>query len=162
MILLSPDGKPPSRRWRTLAWLAGAVMVLASLGIALAPGPLEGHPGVRNPFGLEGAPWIKGATVAIILLLPVCILASALTLVLRYRRSGQEVREQIKWIAFAARIMQRTRPRSTSQILSFYRQVTSYSFVSVSLWFDEALATSRLGRVELELVNESLRLSADP
>src|SRR3712207_676370 len=80
LILLFPDGRLPSRRWRPVAWLAGAVMVLASLGIILAPGPLEGHPGVRNPFGLEGYPWIGGATLGIILLLPVCILASALSL----------------------------------------------------------------------------------
>ena len=31
-----------------------------------------------------------------------CILASVLSLILRYRRSGGEQREQIKWIAFAA------------------------------------------------------------
>ena len=102
LILLFPEGRLPSRRWRPLAWLAGAVIVLASLGITLAPGPLEGHPGVRNPFGLEGHPWIGGATLVIIVLLPVCILASALSLILRYRRSGGEQREQIKWIAFAA------------------------------------------------------------
>jgi hypothetical protein len=102
LILLFPDGRLPSRTWRPLVWLAGAVIVLASLGISLAPGPLEGHPGVRNPFGLEGHPWIGGATLVIILLLPVCILASALSLILRYRRSGGEQREQIKWIAFAA------------------------------------------------------------
>jgi hypothetical protein len=35
-------------------------------------------------------------------LLPLCILISALSLVLRYRRSGAEEREQIKWLAFAA------------------------------------------------------------
>ena len=34
--------------------------------------------------------------------LPLCMLASAVSLVLRYRRSGGEVRQQIKWIAFAA------------------------------------------------------------
>lgn len=45
LILLFPDGRLPSRRWRPLVWLSGAVMVLASLGITLAPGPLEGHPG---------------------------------------------------------------------------------------------------------------------
>jgi hypothetical protein len=56
LILLFPDGKLPSRRWRPLAWLSGAVMVLASLGVTFAPGPLEGHPGVRNPLALEGAP----------------------------------------------------------------------------------------------------------
>jgi hypothetical protein len=105
LILLFPDGRLPSRRWRPLAWLSGAVMVLASLGITLAPGPLEGHSGVRNPLGLEGHPWIAGATLIVILLLPVCILASALSLILRYRRSGGEVRQQIKWIAFAASLV---------------------------------------------------------
>jgi hypothetical protein len=105
LILLFPDGKLPSRRWRPLAWLSGVVMVLASLGITFAPGPLEGHPGVRNPFGLEGAPWVSTAGISILLLLPLCMLASALSLVLRYRRSGGEEREQIKWIAFAASVV---------------------------------------------------------
>ena len=54
LILLFPDGRLPSRRWRPLAWLSGVVMVLASVVSTLAPGPLEGHPGVRNPYGLEG------------------------------------------------------------------------------------------------------------
>src|SRR5215211_3743986 len=103
LILLFPDGKLPSRRWRPLAWLSGMVMVLASLGITFAPGPLEGHPGVRNPLGLEGIPaWVATAGIGILLLLPLCMLASALSLVLRYRRSEGEEREQIKWIAFAA------------------------------------------------------------
>jgi hypothetical protein len=106
LILLFPDGKLPSRRWRPLAWFSGVVMVLASLGITFAPGPLEGHPGVRNPFGLEGIPpWVFTAGIGILLLLPLCMLASALSLVLRYRRSGGEEREQIKWIAFAASVV---------------------------------------------------------
>src|ERR687896_877727 len=102
LILLFPDGKLPSRRWRPLAWFSGVVMVLASLGITFAPGPLEGHPGVRNPFGLEGAPWLATAVIVILPLLPLCMLASALSLLMRYRRSGGVEREQIKWIAFAA------------------------------------------------------------
>ena len=106
LILLFPNGKLPSRRWRPLAWLSGVVMVLASLGITFSPGPLEGHPGVRNPFGLEEAPpWVWTAGIAILLLLPLCMIASALSLVLRYRRSGGEEREQIKWIAFAASVV---------------------------------------------------------
>jgi hypothetical protein len=106
LILLFPDGKLPSRRWRPLAWLSGVVMALASLGITFAPGPLEGHPGVRNPIGLEGTPpWVATAGIAILLLLPLCMLASASSLVMRYRRSGGEEREQIKWIAFAASVV---------------------------------------------------------
>ncbi len=57
LILLFPNGRLPSRRWRPLAWLSGAVILLASVGIALAPGPVEALGGVRNPLGLEGAPW---------------------------------------------------------------------------------------------------------
>jgi hypothetical protein len=106
LILLFPDGKLPSRRWRPLAWLSGVVMVLASLGITFSPGPLEGYPGVRNPLGLEGTPpWVFIAGIVILLLLPLCMLASALSLVLRYRRSGGEEREQIKWITFAASVV---------------------------------------------------------
>ena len=105
LILLFPDGKLPSRRWRPLAWLSGVVMVLASLGITFAPGPLEGHPGVRNPFGLEGAPWVATAGYVILPLLPLCMLASAASLVMRYRRSKGEERQQIKWIAFAASLV---------------------------------------------------------
>jgi hypothetical protein len=102
LFLLFPDGKLPSRRWRPLAWFSGVVMVLASLGITFAPGPLEDNPGVRNPFGLEGAPWLAHAVFIVLLLFPLCMLASALSLVMRYRRSGGVERVQIKWIAFAA------------------------------------------------------------
>ena len=102
MILLFPDGRLPSKRWRPFAWFAGGVMVLMNVIFALVPGPLENHPGVRNPFGLEQYSWLPSVAVSIVLMLPLCILISAFSLVLRYRRSGREVREQIKWLAFAA------------------------------------------------------------
>jgi hypothetical protein len=102
LILLFPDGRLPSSRWRPLAYFSGAVLIMVSLAIALAPGPLADLGGVRNPFGLEGAPWIADASNVIAVLMPLCALASALGLVLRYRRSGSEEREQIKWIAFAS------------------------------------------------------------
>ena len=110
LLLLFPDGKLLSRRWRPLAWLSGAVIVLLSLSILLTPGPLADLGGVHNPLGLEGRPWVadalKAGRLLLLLLLPLllllCFLASALSLVLRYRRSGGEERQQIKWIAFAA------------------------------------------------------------
>ena len=102
LILLFPDGKLPSRKWRPLAWFSGAVMVLASVALTLSPGPLPDHPGVRNPLGLEGYPMLAQVLPGVIALLPICILASAVSLIWRYRHSGGEVRQQIKWIAFAA------------------------------------------------------------
>jgi hypothetical protein len=105
LLLLFPDGRLPSGRWRPLAWLSGAVIVLASVGVMLAPGPLQELGGVRNPFGIEGVSWLWKAGTAILLMLPLCMLASASSLMMRYRRSGGEVREQIKWIAFAASVV---------------------------------------------------------
>jgi hypothetical protein len=105
LILLFPNGRLPSRKWRPLAWLSGAVIVSMSVGSVLTPGPLEDLGGVRNPFGLEQYPWVGDVTQSIILLLPLCILASVASLVLRFLRSGGEEREQIKWLAFAASIL---------------------------------------------------------
>ena len=105
LILLFPDGRLPSRRWRPLAWLSGVAIVLVSAGSALSPGPMDGLPGIPNPFGLEKYPWVADATLSLTLLLPQCILASAVSLVLRFLRSEGEEREQIKWLAFAASIV---------------------------------------------------------
>jgi hypothetical protein len=102
LLLLFPDGKLPSRRWRSVAWFSGVVIVLLSVSEGLAPGPLENQGGVRNPFGLESLPWLQDTAYLLLPLLPLCILASAVSLVLRYRRSSGEVRQQIKWIAFVA------------------------------------------------------------
>ncbi len=102
LVLLFPDGRLPSRRWRPLAWLSGVVILFLSLTQGLLPGPLPDFGGVRNPLGLEGQPWVAEATNAIFVPFLLCILASVGSMILRYRRSGGEVRQQIKWIAFAA------------------------------------------------------------
>jgi hypothetical protein len=60
---------------------------------------------VSNPFGLEGHPRLANAVEAVGLFFPVCMLASALSLLVRYLRSGNEVREQIRWLAFAASVV---------------------------------------------------------
>ena len=105
LILLFPDGRLPSRRWRPVAWLSGAVIVVASAGVALVPEPLHYLGGVPNPFGLYGYPEVAYAMFNVLLLLPPCILASAASLIVRFRRSGSEVREQIKWLAYAASLL---------------------------------------------------------
>jgi hypothetical protein len=105
LILLFPDGRLPSSRWRPVAWLCGLVIASEIVFTTLAPGPLEDLRGVNNPFGLEGHPWVANLSGAVGLLFPLCLLVSASSLVLRYLRSGGEVREQIKWLAFAASVV---------------------------------------------------------
>ncbi len=56
LVLLFPDGRLPSRRWRPLAWLSGVVIVLLSVAEGLSPGPIADFGGVRNPYGLEEHP----------------------------------------------------------------------------------------------------------
>lgn len=95
LILLFPDGRLPSRRWRPFALFAGVVIALMPTLFLL---PIQGKQLEQNPW------WVTVASFTL-LVLPACILASAVGLVLRYRRSGAEVREQIKWLAFAASLV---------------------------------------------------------
>ena len=103
--LLFPDGRLPSRKWRHLAWFAGAVTLCLGVAFVLAPGPLDGLPGERNPFGIGWLRRIEGLGIFVVATLPVCILASAASLLVRYRRSGSEVRQQIKWLALAVALV---------------------------------------------------------
>ena len=165
LLLLFPDGKLPSRRWRPLAWLSGVVILLLSVSVGLTPEPLEGIGGVRNPFGLEEHPWVADAFYVVLPLLPLCILASASSLVLRYRRSRGEEREQIKWIAFAASVVgllflvgivimfiYAFEPPSWTKLLD---SVTVLSFGGVPIAIGFAVLKYRLYDIDL-LINRTL------
>jgi two-component system NarL family sensor kinase len=104
--LLFPDGQPPSRRWRPLVWVAAAGIVAVTVSIALMPGPLDRHPAVDNPFGVEEA----GSVFELLLVAGVPVLGGVLlagiaSLVVRYRRSRGVERQQIKWFPFAAAVI---------------------------------------------------------
>jgi hypothetical protein len=105
VFLLFPDGRLPSRRWRPVAWLSGLAIVLVCIQVGLTPGPLEGLEGVRNPIGFMVFPWMKTVPYILIPLFLLCMVLSVFSLVLRYRHSRGEERQQIKWIAFAASLI---------------------------------------------------------
>ena len=105
VFLLFPDGRLPSRRWRPVAWLSGLTIVLVSIQVGLTPGPLEGLGGVRNPWGVLAFSWMKIVPYMLIPLFLLCMVLSVFSLVLRFRRSMGEERQQIKWIAFAASLI---------------------------------------------------------
>ena len=71
MVMLFPDGRLPSRRWRPLALLSGTAILLASVALDLDPGPLPDRAGVRNPLGIEH-PWIHIVEEACLLFLAGC------------------------------------------------------------------------------------------
>jgi hypothetical protein len=104
-FLLFPDGKLPSRRWLPLAWLSGVMIVLVGMQVGLTPGQLEGLEGVRNPWGVLVFPWMKSVPYLLVPLFLLCMVLSVFSLVLRFRRSRGEKRQQIKWIAFGASLV---------------------------------------------------------
>ncbi len=104
LILLFPDGHLPGPRWRVVAWLAGAAAVLAPVAITLAPGTLEEAPvpGIVNPLAIEALEPVVLAMSAVSLpLVPICIVAAAVSLGQRLRSSAGIQRQQIKWLATA-------------------------------------------------------------
>ena len=107
-LLLFPDGRPLSRRWRPLVWVQGAALVVWFVSSAFVPGPLvnAGYESIRNPFGIEalgGILEVSGAVSGFILL--GTVLASAVSIVVRFRRSRGDERRQIKWVAYAGTLI---------------------------------------------------------
>ena len=102
--LLFPTGHPLTPRWRAAVWLAAAAVTLTFVGSAFKAGPLDGAPAVHNPLGIDSpAVGIIEGTGG--LLLRPALLASMLSMILRFRRSTGIERQQIKWVASAALLL---------------------------------------------------------
>src|SRR5215212_2185352 len=101
-ILLFPNGRLPGRRWRWLAWLTVAFILVGVISSAFSPGALMGVLGpIENPLGIEGFSnvYYKAILFIIASLLTV---AAALSVFMRLRRAVGVERQQIKWFACAA------------------------------------------------------------
>jgi hypothetical protein len=112
--LYFPNGHLLSPRWRPVLWLA----LLFSVGFGvvfgaffpgemdeLSPGVAGDVPGIVNPLGIEALRSLDRVTqIEIILpvLLITIVLCSVASLVVRFRRSSGEERQQMKWLTYAA------------------------------------------------------------
>ncbi|MCY7363909.1 MAG: hypothetical protein LH469_01080, partial [Frankiaceae bacterium] len=108
LLLVYPNGHLPSPRWRPVAWLSASTIVVVTVVIALFPGPLDAGPDptLQNPLGLESARPVLIVLLSLSLpLLPACIVASAVALVRRFRRSAGVERLQLKWLAAAGTVV---------------------------------------------------------
>ena len=108
LILLFPDGRLPSPRWRPLGWLTAVAIVVATVGVDVSPGPLEESPvpTMDNPLALDSAgPLITVVLAVAFPLLLMCMLASAVALVRRFRRSRALERQQMKWLTTAGALV---------------------------------------------------------
>jgi hypothetical protein len=105
LLLLFPTGRLPSRRWRPVAWAAGAVLVLAALSSPFLPGPPAD--GLRpNPIAipaLEGVLQLAYNTAGSVLF--GVILAALVSLIARFRRATRSERQQVKWFAYGTALL---------------------------------------------------------
>jgi signal transduction histidine kinase len=103
IVLLFPDGKVPSPRWQPLTWLTAITFAGAWLGATFQPGvqnPPFDH--LVNPVGVT---WLGGtgqiAVGFFMIGMLLCVVATAASAVIRFRRSRGAERAQMKWLAFS-------------------------------------------------------------
>ncbi len=107
VLLLFPDGKLPSRRWRVVS--AAQFVVLAGLVVpALKPGPISDYEEYDNPFGLRPLAGVfdfasahGNAAFPFFLF---AALAPIAALIVRFRRSRGVERLQMKWFTWAVAV----------------------------------------------------------
>jgi hypothetical protein len=105
LLLLFPDGRFVSKRWRMAGWVLGGLVVFATASKALKPGRFP--PGLDNPFAPGGA---AGEVLTVLdnvtdaIALPAFALAVAGLIVRLWRSRGVE-RQQLKWFAFSAALV---------------------------------------------------------
>jgi signal transduction histidine kinase len=97
VFLIAPDGRFVSARWRWAAWATGAGLALHTVGSLLSP---------PDDF-LYGEQYHGGSAATVLLtvgylLVAAGLIASAASLVVRLRRSRDDVRRQLLWIASSA------------------------------------------------------------
>ena len=101
VLVLFPDGRPPSPRWRGAIALGVVGVVLPIIGYAIDPNPLPIYPAYTSPFGIRG---LNGAVLVYLgyAIMLVLLVGSAVALAVRWRRGDPLERTQIKWVVAAA------------------------------------------------------------
>jgi two-component system, NarL family, sensor kinase len=105
-VLLFPDGRPTSPRWRVVGWVAAAGIVLLGMAQALAPGPLVDHPVAPNPLGVPGA----GPALALLggvgfALFCIAFAGSVASIGMRWRRADPMQQRQLRWLLYAVSVL---------------------------------------------------------
>lgn len=110
VLLTFPDGLLPGRAWRRVARLGAGALAVLVVGSSLYPTLFEdqdGWPaGVDNPLGLQGATAaLDLVTSAALLALAVTAIASLVSIVLRFRRAGDEDRSRLRLALLAGAVV---------------------------------------------------------
>ena len=100
VLLLFPDGRLPSARWRPVGWLSAAAVLVATVGPALGAIPRSGN-FIVDGSGVIVNSWRTGPDIqALSILAFVCGFACLAGLIVRFRRSRGQERQQLKWFTY--------------------------------------------------------------
>lgn len=107
LFLLFPDGRPLSDRWRWMVPLLAIGLTCLVTGSAFAPGGMTDTPvpEVDNPLGVADPALADGLQVVGWAISLICVILAAWSLVLRFRRSQGEERQQLKWFVWSAGLL---------------------------------------------------------
>ena len=157
LLLLFPDGRLPSPRWRPVAWCAALGLIGFLAGAALQTGPLGDFPRIVNPYGVDS---LILAVVAVTgaILAAASMVASAVSLIVRMRRAGRAQRQQIKWLAYGGAIVVGT--VFASVVISIWSAnvgiaVVSVGLLGVPIFTGVAIARYRLYDIDI-VINRTL------
>ncbi|HEV2776285.1 MAG TPA: hypothetical protein VGV90_11895 [Solirubrobacteraceae bacterium] len=109
VLLLFPDGRLPSRRWRAVASCAGVGIMGVFISGLVGPEPIADYPTVEKPYVIDG-PVMEALTGLAYLLLLIGLVGSVASVVVRFRHAGRVQRQQIKWLAMAGAVVGVTFP----------------------------------------------------
>jgi hypothetical protein len=165
LLLLFPDGRLPSVRWRYLAWFNAVEMFLGVLWVAFAPGPIDGLAPIQNPLGIDALEIAGEGRAADMWAMPwfIVVLVATTSVFVRLHGAGLEERQQIKWFAYAAVVLASAIlfrvPASFAPVpASVYPTVEvliALGLVSVSVATGVAILRYRLYEIDL-LINRTL------
>jgi len=105
-FLLFPDGHLPSPRWRPVAWAIAITSALWSITFALNGGSdytNANNERATNPFAAPAsiASAVTAARIVLSFVMIGLMAATVASLLIRYRRSHGDEREQIRWLMLA-------------------------------------------------------------
>lgn len=103
VMLLYPNGRLLSKRWRWVVALIVASIAFITIGLSIHPGPIDGlHAPVSNPLGVDSLSGLSDlAESAGFYLTPGLGFVGLVSLVVRYRRASGDERQQLKWLGLA-------------------------------------------------------------
>jgi len=134
LLLHFPDGRLPGPRWRWVPPVLAMSVVVQQAGGALEQEPFRAPlTDVPRPFGPPPV-WLSILYEVTFVVSLVLVLASAISVVLRFRRSGPVQRQQIKWLALAGLGVPLYPPLCLLEIVIFGRP----------LWFSAAVGFAGL------------------